>query len=77
MILDARSGPAMGDGYFGGELREKRRFFHRRVAAADDNKLFVSKEKPVASRASRDKPWPIASSPFETEQFCRRAGRND
>src|SRR5258705_9967191 len=46
--------PAMGDGHFGGELGEKSRFLHRRIAAADDDQIFILKEKPVAGRARRN-----------------------
>ena len=38
---------------FGGKAREKKRFFHRRIATADYRDFFSREEESVASRARR------------------------
>src|SRR5206468_12388002 len=46
--------PAMSDRHFVGKFGEKRRFLHRRIAAADDDKVLVFEEKAVTGRARGD-----------------------
>ena len=45
---------AMHEGHLARELGEEHRFFHRRIAAADDRDLVAAEEVPVARRARRD-----------------------
>ena len=44
----------MDDRHLGGELREERRLFHRRVAPTDDDELSIAEEEAVARGAGGD-----------------------
>ena len=53
-FFSAQAVAAMDQGDLGGKIGQVKRFFHRRIAAADHDNLFAAIEKPVAGRAGRD-----------------------
>ncbi len=59
------------------EAREVVRFFHRRVAAADDDDVFVAEECAVADRACADALVLELVFALETDVVRARAGRGD
>src|SRR5207302_476771 len=67
----------MNDRDFAGEFREERRLFHRRIAAADNDDLFVLEEEPVACRAIRDAETLQRFLRWQSELHRRRAGSDD
>ena len=50
----AQAVAAMDQGDLGGKIGQVKRFFHRRIAAADHHDLLAAIEKPVAGRAGRN-----------------------
>ena len=59
------------------KLRQKRGFFHCRVAAADDEDVAVAKEKTVAGGAGGNAVAQQVTLRFNPEHARRRAGRDD
>ena len=73
----AKRAAPMHDRHLGAKAREKRRLFHRGVAAAHHHRFLVLEERAVAGRA---RAHPVAHQPlfrFDPEQLGRRAGRDD
>src|SRR5207248_5763788 len=61
----------------GGELREKDRFLHRGIAAADDDKLTPAEEESVAGRARRYAAAEQLTFSGDVEHPCRCPRRHD
>ena len=73
----AQRGAPMDDGHFTGELGEKQRFFHRRIAAAHDGDFLAAEEVAVTSRARGE---PVADQPAlagQPQHARRGAGGDD
>src|SRR4051794_15610205 len=68
---------AVNDRDLRGKAREKKGFFHGRVAAADDGDLFAGEEKTVAGGARRDAVTDQSLFARQPEPACRGAAGDD